>query len=124
MQSQAGEETRGGYGVEEEIFLMLQTLKERKSAELFIERINAEDAPNYYQTISNPIHLIAIETKLKQGTYQYCRQIKSDLMLIIENSKSYNQNNHSILKITDKFASCINTDWKIFLATLSKKGMS
>jgi hypothetical protein len=44
-------------------------------------------------------------------------------MLIIQNSKKYNDYNDNILKVTEKFASCISTEWKIFLATLSKKGI-
>lgn len=54
--------------------------------------------PDYYQIITNPIALDSIKTKAKRKKYQTVDQALSDLELMFENAKLYNEDDSEVFE--------------------------
>ncbi len=54
------------------------------------------ELPDYYETVRNPIALDMIKRKAKRKKYQNVDQLMSDLELMFENAKEYNEEGSSV----------------------------
>jgi hypothetical protein len=56
----------------------------------FREAVDEKEAPNYYARIAHPMDLSKMEEKVERGKYASVAQFEKDLLLIINNCKTYN----------------------------------
>lgn len=55
--------------VDEELFIMIYKLIEKKTSEIFRQPVDPVALPDYYEKIKNPIDISTIIKKLKKGDY-------------------------------------------------------
>ncbi|XP_030274853.1 polybromo 1, like isoform X2 [Sparus aurata] len=67
-------------------------------SEPFQQLPSRREYPDYYQQIKQPISLMQIRAKMKNGEYETVEQMDADLTLMFENAKRYNMPNSSIYK--------------------------
>ena len=56
-----------------------------------ISIIYIRSAPEYYESIKQPIDLLKIQQKLKTEEYDEIEQLTEDVQLLVKNAKSYYQ---------------------------------
>jgi len=69
---------------------LLRDLKGHSSAWPFMQPVSAEDVPDYYEVIKNPMDLRTMEHKLDNNQYRSVDDFVEDAMLIVKNCRSYN----------------------------------
>ena len=57
----------------------------------YISIIYIRSAPEYYESIKQPIDLLKIQQKLKTEEYDEIEQLTEDVQLLVKNAKSYYQ---------------------------------
>lgn len=67
---------------------ILDELKKEPHAQIFLNKVNKKDAPNYYEIVKNPMDLGTMEKKLM--VYGNLLDFKADLDLIWNNCLQYN----------------------------------
>ncbi|KAL7929395.1 hypothetical protein V8C35DRAFT_196128 [Trichoderma chlorosporum] len=93
---------------EARIFSLLKELRKIKDADgntlaVPFERLPDKTVvPDYYQTIGNPIALDNIKKKTKRKKYQTVDQALSDLELMFENAKTYNEDDSPVYEAAVK----------------------
>lgn len=71
---------------------LLDKLFNSKHAWPFEAPVSREEHPEYYETIKNPLSLKDVSDRLKLGDYYRCKeQMMADLMLMVENCKTFNE---------------------------------
>ena len=70
------------------------TLRRRVDAEPFMEQVNG--IPQYYEIITQPMHLHAMKKKLNGDEYGCVNDFKNDFELIISNTKLFNGIDHEV----------------------------
>lgn len=63
----------------------------RARAGIFMELPSAEEYPDYYTVIKNPISLAEIWDKIENDQYTKLSEMKADLNLMLDNARKYNQ---------------------------------
>jgi hypothetical protein len=63
--------------------------------EVFLEPVNIEDWPDYYETIESPISFSQIREKLERNEYAELKDFDDDCKLLFQNSKTYNTQKRS-----------------------------
>lgn len=84
-------------------------------AKAFIRPVNPEldRANDYFQIIQKPMDLGTIKKKLDNGEYENVQQWQSDVRLVWDNAKQYNNEKKSILyKVADKLSQKCNKIFK------------
>jgi len=71
---------------------------QRYLANVFYILPSAKDYPDYYEIITKPIDLKQIARKILSSTYKSIKQMESDLILMIDNAKRYNEPKSIIYK--------------------------
>ncbi|CAI5437899.1 unnamed protein product [Caenorhabditis angaria] len=72
------------------INLILKKLREDKSAWPFLEPVNAQEVPEYYDFIKNPIDLKTISERLRKKYYKHQHLFIADLMRMFSNCYRFN----------------------------------
>ncbi|KAL4491375.1 hypothetical protein ABPG72_008031 [Tetrahymena utriculariae] len=87
-------------------FSVLQQLKKSENAGPFLQKVDAQaqQCPNYYKIIRDPMDLSKVESNLKQGYYQTTLQFADDVRKIWNNSFTYNQKGSQIYKMTEEMS--------------------
>ena len=69
---------------------ILKTLQDDENGWPFLEPVDGEIVPNYYEIIPNPMDLSTIQSKLKSNKYKKVELFIEDVELIFLNCKHYN----------------------------------
>ncbi|KAL4442896.1 hypothetical protein ABPG74_010785 [Tetrahymena malaccensis] len=87
-------------------FSILQQLKKSENAGPFLQKVDAQaqQCPDYYKIIRDPMDLSKVESNLKQGFYQTTLQFADDIRKIWNNSFTYNQKGSQIYKMTEEMS--------------------
>ena len=70
---------------------LVTILREDENGWPFLYPVDAEQIPDYYRVIPNPMDLSTIEKKLKSGKYRKLQTFIDDVELIFLNCRHYNQ---------------------------------
>lgn len=62
----------------------------------FMELPPKRDYPDYYQFIAEPISIDMIDKKIKDHSYLSVKELGADLVLLVKNAKTYNEDGSSI----------------------------
>ena len=68
-----------------------QTDPERDIMEPFMSEPCKKTYPDYYNFIKNPINLVTIDERISSAYYKTMKMFRSDVNLMFENCKSYNE---------------------------------
>ncbi|KAK0568064.1 histone acetyltransferase [Tilletia horrida] len=60
------------------------------SAWPFLNPVNGDDVPDYYDVIKNPMDLSTMESKLENNQYAFIEDLVADAQLIFDNCRRYN----------------------------------
>lgn len=63
-------------------------------AHWFLEPVDPEDAPGYYDVIDQPMDFSTIKKKLESGQYRDITEFHEDMMLVKRNCQTYNPPDH------------------------------
>lgn len=69
---------------------ILVELNAHASAWPFVAPVNANDVPDYYTVITNPMDLSTMESKLENNQYNTVDDLVQDAQLVFDNCKLYN----------------------------------
>ncbi|KAL4509276.1 hypothetical protein ABPG72_018207 [Tetrahymena utriculariae] len=70
---------------------VIENMKRHKQSWPFLDPVNKDDVPDYYDVITDPIDIKAIEKKLQNNQYVDKDQFIKDVKRIFTNAKIYNQ---------------------------------
>lgn len=73
-----------------ELRRFLYQIQNHKQAWPFLNPVNRDEVPDYYNVITSPMDLSTIEEKLEKDQYSAPRGLVADLELIFSNCKKYN----------------------------------
>ncbi|TPX14928.1 uncharacterized protein E0L32_005037 [Thyridium curvatum] len=73
-----------------ELRRFLYQIQNHKQAWPFLNPVNRDEVPDYYNVITSPMDLSTIEEKLEKDQYSAPRDLVADLELIFSNCKKYN----------------------------------
>ena len=76
----------------------MKNLKKTKNSVAFLKPVDpiALNIPSYVETVTNPMDLSTMETKLKEGQYSSVKQFADDFDLIIGNVRRFNGDAHAV----------------------------
>jgi histone acetyltransferase len=78
--------------LKQELLALIRKIEEQQFAWPFRESVDPQDAPDYYEVITNPIDLRTMTQRVRQDNhYKNKQMLYHDLMLMVENCKSYNE---------------------------------
>ncbi|KAJ3328416.1 hypothetical protein HDU76_010011 [Blyttiomyces sp. JEL0837] len=102
------------------------TEKGRQVAELFLELVSAEDYPDYYQIITQPMALETIQAKIIKGEYSGSfAAFEQDFAVMIANAKIYNRKGSEVHKdamtLQALFAESLANEIKVFEARAAEE---
>lgn len=92
--------------------------------EVFLQPVDevAHNAPGYYRTITKPMDLDTMATKLRNGRYIDAAAFKADFDQIIENCRVYNHDNKAFVNAhADRLEKEIEWEWQFMGKWLSKE---
>ncbi|KAK4224647.1 histone acetyltransferase GCN5 [Podospora fimiseda] len=73
-----------------ELRRFLYQMQNHKQAWPFLNPVNREEVPDYYNVIEQPMDLSTIEERLEHDHYQVPKDLLADMKLIFSNCKQYN----------------------------------
>ncbi|KAI1179634.1 histone acetyltransferase GCN5-like protein [Nemania sp. FL0916] len=68
----------------------LYQLQNHKQAWPFLQPVNREEVPDYYNVITSPMDLSTVEERLQQDQYSVPKDLVDDVKLIFSNCRKYN----------------------------------
>lgn len=66
------------------------SLTRRRVADAFVQLPSADDYPDYFELIKNPMDLRSVKEKVDEGSYSGWDAFERDMLLIFDNAKTYN----------------------------------
>lgn len=69
---------------------LMSNISSNKSASFFINPVNPNDAPNYYELIYEPVDLRTIKAMIKDGRIQNTAELERELQRMFANAVMYN----------------------------------
>lgn len=82
--------SKQGNSLLNEISLQTAADPERSRSAVFLELPSRKDYPDYFKVIKKPISLTDIRANLDAGKYASIEDVKKDLMLMLDNARTYN----------------------------------
>ncbi|KAK2593665.1 histone acetyltransferase [Conoideocrella luteorostrata] len=76
-----------------ELRRVLYQIQNHKQAWPFLNPVNRDEVPDYYKVIKNPMDLTTIEERLNRDTYDTPKDFFSDVKLVFDNCRQYNDTN-------------------------------
>ncbi len=73
-----------------ELRRFLYQMQNHKQAWPFLNPVNRDDVPEYYEVITSPMDLSTVEERLERDTYAAPKDLVTDLKLIFSNCRQYN----------------------------------
>ncbi|CAF1064000.1 unnamed protein product [Adineta ricciae] len=86
----------------------------------FLELPSAEEYPDYYETIEQPIDMAMIKEKIDKGTYKREQDIIDDLNRMFNNAKVYNVDESYIFKYAARLEQALATKFKSMVVKKEK----
>jgi hypothetical protein len=96
---------------------LLNELMRNDNAWPFLDKVNQDDYPNYYEVIKEPMDLNTIKSKLnmKPKQYETKEQFAYDCRLIFDNCEFFNEDKSEIGRAGHKLRAFFETKWvKLF----------
>ena len=84
-------------------------MKKHKSSWPFLDAVNREEVPDYYDIIKDPIDIKSIDKKLSQGQYLNKESFIKDVNRIFDNARQYNQPDTVYYRCADELEAYIDT---------------
>lgn len=82
----------------------------------FKDPVGRDAAPDYYDTISNPIDIKTIRERVKQGQYDTLEKFVEDVQRIFDNARTYNKEDTVYYKMANKLEEFIQPFLKQLLS--------
>lgn len=82
--------------------VLLSELQNHPSAWPFVQPVNREEVPDYYEVIKEPMDLTTMEFKVENDQYESVAQFVYDAKLIFNNCRSYNNETTTYYKNATK----------------------
>ena len=101
--------------------LAKQTDPERDIIEPFMLEPCKKTYPEYYIFIKNPINLVKIDERISSNYYKTMKKFRSDVNLMFENCKSYNESDSLLHQDACKLQKIFNKVRYSYLFAPSKK---
>jgi hypothetical protein len=70
---------------------VLRALKKQEISRWFLAPVTEEDAPDYFDIVTEPMDLSTVEQRLKDGKYDTKQAFQKDVQLIFSNCEKYNK---------------------------------
>jgi hypothetical protein len=95
---------------------IMHQIMARENAFFFFQPVDpvADGAPDYFQYVTKPMSIFAVQEKLDKRQYECPSEFVADMRQIWTNAKIYNQQTHAIYKAADALAA----RFEILAATL------
>ncbi|XP_037935979.1 nucleosome-remodeling factor subunit NURF301 isoform X3 [Teleopsis dalmanni] len=84
---------------------LIKQIQSHKSAWPFMEPVDAEEAPDYYKIIKEPMDLQTVEEKLNTNSYMKLSEFIGDMTKIFDNCRYYNPKESSFYKCAENLES-------------------
>lgn len=91
---------------------LLTELQNHAAAWPFLQPVNKEEVPDYYDFIKEPMDLSTMEIKLENNKYTKMEEFKYDVKLICQNCRMYNGENTSYFKYANRLEKFFNNKLK------------
>lgn len=91
---------------------LLIELQNHAAAWPFLQPVNKEEVPDYYDFIKEPMDLSTMEIKLENNKYTKMEEFKYDVKLICQNCRMYNGENTSYFKYANRLEKFFNNKLK------------
>lgn len=91
---------------------LLTELQNHAAAWPFLQPVNKEEVPDYYEFIKEPMDLSTMEIKLENNKYQKMEEFIYDVRLICNNCRLYNGENTSYFKYANRLEKFFNNKVK------------
>lgn len=89
---------------------LIDSIYDHPDGEVFIDPVNIDELPNYYEVIENPISFSEIREKLERNQYAELEAFDADCKLLFQNSKTYNtQKRSKIYVMTQRLSNMYNS---------------
>lgn len=108
---------------------LLNDLQNHQSAWPFQKPVNAEEVPDYYNVITEPMDLETMEKRLEEDAYSTPDDFVKDARLIFNNCRRYNNDTTSYWKNANKLEKFMNSklreipEWSVSLSVDRDIGM-
>ena len=96
---------------------ILNDLQSHPAAWPFLEPVDANEVPSYYEAISDPMDLASMDSKLESEQYPDVKTFAEDVFLIVKNCRSFNDPDTTYYKNANSLE-------KFFLEKLKSKDLS
>lgn len=110
---------------------LLNEMQNHQSAWPFQKPVNAEEVPDYYNVITEPMDLETMEKRLEEDAYATPDDFVKDAKLVFNNCKRYNNDTTSYWKNANKLEKFMNSklreipEWSVSgIVVLSRGGGS
>jgi len=90
---------------------ILKALKGLKDAWPFLQPVNGKLVPDYYDVIKHPMDFSTMEKKLNNYEYDTAAKFHHDVMLIVNNCRTYNLPNTTYYRCADTIERHFNALW-------------
>ncbi|SMN22381.1 similar to Saccharomyces cerevisiae YGR252W GCN5 Acetyltransferase, modifies N-terminal lysines on histones H2B and H3 [Maudiozyma saulgeensis] len=87
---------------------ILTELQNHAAAWPFLQPVNREEVPDYYEFIKEPMDLSTMEIKLEKNRYEKMEDFIYDLRLVCNNCRMYNGENTSYFKYANRLEKFFN----------------
>ncbi|CCD24776.1 histone acetyltransferase GCN5 NDAI_0D04630 [Naumovozyma dairenensis CBS 421] len=91
---------------------ILTELQNHAAAWPFLQPVNKEEVPDYYEFIKEPMDLSTMEIKLENNKYQKMEDFIYDARLVFNNCRMYNGENTSYFKYANRLEKFFNSKIK------------
>ncbi|AGO12636.1 AaceriAER297Cp [[Ashbya] aceris (nom. inval.)] len=91
---------------------VLTELQNHAAAWPFLQPVNRDEVPDYYEFIKEPMDLSTMEIKLENNRYEKMEDFIYDARLIFNNCRAYNGENTSYFKYANRLEKFFNTKMK------------
>lgn len=112
LQDGKGDQRRQGLvDLQARLGAVLKALKGVKDSWPFLQPVNAKLVPDYYDVIKHPMDISTMEKKLNNYEYDSADKFHTDVMLVVNNCRTYNLPNTTYYRCADTIERFFNNLW-------------
>ena len=101
--------------IENDCRVIINEMIKSENGQPFVDKVNENDYPEYYEMIKQPMDLTTIRNKLKNKQYENKEQFAYDCRLVFDNCEYFNEDDSKIGQCGHKLRAYFETKWlKIF----------
>jgi histone acetyltransferase len=86
---------------------IIESMLKHSSSWPFKDPVKSEVAPDYYATISNPIDLSTMRSRVTDGYYDTVDKFIEEVQLMFDNARVYNRKDTVYYKMADKLEAAV-----------------